>query len=136
MKKPPLFGNVQRFRQLWLWVLLGAAFAPVGVVVSALPYPVDRQFWHAAVPAAVAVAVIRYYDPPWKLLRAFVVGAATTATFTPLYVLSGLGSPDATDGTWSIAAATAALWIGGVAVGVALAHPRTWRRLRGYVEAA
>jgi len=117
-------------------MLLGAAFAPVGVVVSALPYPVDRQFWHAAVPAAVAVAVIRYYDPPWKLLRAFVVGAATTATFTSLYVLSGLGSTVATDGAWSAVAAVAALWIGGVAVGVALAHPRTWRRFREYVATA
>jgi hypothetical protein len=119
---------------LALWVLLGAAFAPVNLVVSALPYPVEQRFWHAAVPAAVAVAVIRYYDPSWKLLRGFVVGAAATAMFTSLSVLSGLSL--ATGGTWGEFVAVTALWVLGIGVGVALAHPATWRRLRRRIDAA
>lgn len=113
-----------------LWFLLNSAAAPVNVVVSALPFPLERRLWHAAVLSAVGVGVVRYYDPSWELVRGFVVGVATTATFASLYVFSGLSRAVVEGGSWLAVAAVAGFWVVGVAVGVALAHPLTWRRLR------
>ena len=115
-----------------LWFLLSPAFAPVNVVVSALPFPLERRFWHAAVLSAVGVGVVRYYDPSWELVRGLVVGVATTATFLSLYAFSGLGRVVAEGGTWRASVAVAAFWLVGLGVGVALAHPRTWRRVRAH----
>ncbi|MFD1598445.1 hypothetical protein [Halobellus rarus] len=113
-----------------LWLLLNPAFTPVNVVVSALPVPLERQFWHAAVLSTLGVAVVRYYDPSWDLVRGFVVGVATTATFTSLYVFSGLERVVGAGGSWRAFGAVTAFWVVSLAVGVALAHPRTWRRFR------
>lgn len=115
-----------------LWFLLNSAFTPVSVVVSALPIPLERHLWYAPVLSVVGVAVFRYYDPSWDLLRAFVVGVATTVTFVTLYVFSGLGRVVAAGGSWPAFGAVTAFWIVALGVGVALAHPRTWRRLREY----
>ena len=117
-----------------LWFLLNPAFAPANSVVSALPFPIEWQFWHGAVLSVVGVSVVRYYDPSWELLRGFVVGVATTATFTPLYVFSELGRVVADGGSWRAFGGVFAFWLAGLAVGVALAHPRTWRWVRESFE--
>lgn len=115
-----------------LWFLLNSAFTPVSVVVSAVPIPLARQSLYALVLSAIGVGVFRYYDPSWDLIRGFVVGVATAASFTSLYVLSGLGPVVAAGGSWRAFGGVVALWIVSLGVGVALAHPRTWRALRGY----
>lgn len=115
-----------------LWLLVKPAFDPIDAAVSALPVSVTTQFWHSAVLAAVGVGVVRYYDPSWDLIRGFVVGVATTATFLSLSVFSGAERAADAGGSWGAFVATCACWLVALGVGVALAHPRTWRRFRAY----
>ncbi|WP_144904663.1 hypothetical protein [Halobellus captivus] len=115
-----------------LWFVLKPAFDPVDTVVSTLPFPLEPRFWYAAVLAAVGVGVIRYYDPTWNVVRGFIVGVATTATFLSLYLASGVQRVADAGGSWHAFLTVLALWIAALGVGVALAHPRTWRRFRAY----
>ena len=116
-----------------LWFLLNSAFTPVSVVTSALPLSPPAQELYAPILSVAGVAVVRYYDPSWELLRGFVVGVATMVTFLALHVFSGLGRVVATGGSWRAFGLTLAYWLVALAVGVALAHPRTWRWFRAYV---
>ena len=116
-----------------LWFLLNSAFTPVSVVTSALPLSPPGQDLYAPLLSVAGVAVVRYYDPSWELFRGFVVGVATMVTFLVLYVFSGHGRVVATGGSWRAFGLTLAYWLVALAVGVALAHPRTWRWFRAYI---
>ncbi|MFA1609753.1 hypothetical protein [Halobellus rubicundus] len=117
-----------------LWLFLNPAFGPVAVAVSALPLSpsplAGQEGLIAAFLTVCGVAVIRFYDPSWDLVRAFVAGGATASGFLALYVLSGADDAVPAGGSWAAFGRVVAYWLVALGVGVALAHPRTWRRLR------